>query len=239
MKRAALDQLLDAALELPWEEISTALGDLPQNKLGKILISEPRGRVLINRMMVAHAEARLPKKSYVLQMLGLDPNDEGHADLDVILRRLASKNFSGALTPGEVFDRMWEFMFFPDSVHRTHDVYVGRTALRTVRTALDKRYPKGAEFLFYLFLDAKNCDAIVGDLEERYNLMFKKFGARKANFWYWTQALRSVGPIVWAWGKKAALKPVLGVAAWAVARGLVGQESWLAALVEIWKRIRL
>ncbi len=28
-----------------------------------------------------------------------------------------------------------------------------------------------AEFLFYLFLDAKNCDALVGDLEERYKIV--------------------------------------------------------------------
>jgi len=99
--------------------------------------------------------------------------------------------------------------------------------------------PLNAEFLFYLFLDVQKCDAIVGDLEERYKLISKKFGARRANFWYWTQAIQSVGPIAWAWAKKAALKPVLGVIAWVVAKGLVGHDSWLAALVEIWKRIRL
>ena len=98
--------------------------------------------------------------------------------------------------------------------------------------------PINAEFLFYLFLDAKNCDAIVGDLVERCKLIHKKFGARRASFWYRTQAIRSVGPIVWAWGKKIALKPVIGVVAWAVAKRLVTYDSWLAALVEIWKRIR-
>ena len=105
-------------------------------------------------------------------------------------------------------------------------------------TRLGRTPPSNAAFLFYLFLDTQNCDAIVGDLEERYKLICKEFGARKANFWYWTQAIRSVGPIVWAWGKRAALKPVIGVIAWTVARGLVGHDSWLAELVEMWKRIR-
>jgi hypothetical protein len=81
--------------------------------------------------------------------------------------------------------------------------------------------PVNAQFLFYLFLDAKNCDALVGDLEERYKLIFKKFGASRANFWYWTQAIRSVGPIVWKW-TKAVMKRLSG----------------LAALLEIWRRIR-
>jgi hypothetical protein len=101
------------------------------------------------------------------------------------------------------------------------------------------RPPLNAHYLFYLFLDAQNCDALVGDLEERYRLIRKKFGQRRANFWYWTQAIRSVGPIAWAWMKKVALKPVIGFIAWAVAKGLVGHDSWLAALVEVWRRIRL
>jgi hypothetical protein len=81
--------------------------------------------------------------------------------------------------------------------------------------------PKNAEFLFYLFLDPQNCDALVGDLEERYRLIREKFGRRRANFWYWTQALQSVGPIVWAWGKRT-LRTLSGI----------------AALVEFYRRIR-
>jgi hypothetical protein len=62
--------------------------------------------------------------------------------------------------------------------------------------------PLNAEFLFYLFMTPQDCDALVGDLEERYKLIHKRFGRRRANFWYWTQAVTSVGPIVWAWAKK-------------------------------------
>ena len=81
--------------------------------------------------------------------------------------------------------------------------------------------PVNAEFLFYLFLDSKLCDALVGDLEERYQLIHEKFGARRANLWYWVQVMTSVGPIAWAATKKL-LKAVSGV----------------AALVEMWRRIR-
>ena len=101
------------------------------------------------------------------------------------------------------------------------------------------RPPTTAEFLFYLFLDAANCDAIVGDLEERYPLIRSKFGKRRANFWYWTQAIRSVGPVAWAWAKRLLLKPIIAVIAWAVAKGIIGHDSWVAAVVEVWKRIRL
>jgi len=81
--------------------------------------------------------------------------------------------------------------------------------------------PLSAEFVFHLFLNGRSCDAIVGDLEERYAHIHTKFGQRRANFWYWTQAARSVGPIVWA-ASRVAFKRLSG----------------LAALVELYRRIR-
>jgi hypothetical protein len=88
--------------------------------------------------------------------------------------------------------------------------------------------PSAAQFLFYLFMPPQNCDALVGDLEERYKLIHKKFGRRRADFWYWTQTVMSIGPIVWAWAKKVSLKPVVAVVGWAVGKGLLGHDSWLA-----------
>jgi hypothetical protein len=74
-----------------------------------------------------------------------------------------------------------------------------------------------AEFLFYLFLDAKTCDALVGDLEERFKLIYERLGKRRANLWYWTQVISSVSPIVWATMKKL---------------------SGLTALLELYRKIR-
>jgi len=98
--------------------------------------------------------------------------------------------------------------------------------------------PVNAEFLFYLFMTPQNCDAFVGDLEERYKLIRKKFGKSRADFWFWTQTVISLGPIVWAWAKKISLKPVIALIGWAVAKGLLGHDSWLATLVEMLKKVR-
>ncbi len=98
--------------------------------------------------------------------------------------------------------------------------------------------PLNAEYLFYFFLDENNCDALVGDLEGRYRLIHKRFGKRRADFWYWKETIRSAGPIVWAWARKISIKPLAALVAWAAAKGILGHDSWLAALVETWRRIR-
>src|SRR5688572_26746641 len=99
--------------------------------------------------------------------------------------------------------------------------------------------PINAEFMFHLFMTPQNCEAFVGDLEERYKLVRKKFGRRRRNLWYWTQTVASLAPIIWAWAKKVGMKPVAALVACAVARGMVGNDSWLPALVDLWKRMRL
>ncbi len=119
----------------------------------------------------------------------------------------------------------------------------GRSPLSTTESALVTNAmtpvaPSWAVYLFYILLDAPNCDALVGDLEERYRLIRRKFGKRRADFWYWTQAVRSVGPIAWVWVKRHLLKPVIAVIAWAFAKGIIGHDSWLAALMELYRRIR-
>lgn len=83
------------------------------------------------------------------------------------------------------------------------------------------RAPISAEFLFYLFLEGQKCDALVGDLEERYRLISRRFGQRRAGLWYWTQALRSIVPVVLALAGRT-LRRLFG----------------LAALVEMYRRLR-
>jgi hypothetical protein len=77
-----------------------------------------------------------------------------------------------------------------------------------------------AQVLLSRLMPTEQIVALLIAERDKLNLILKKFGACKANFWYWTQAIRSVGPIVWAWMKKAALKPVVGILAWGV-RGLL------------------
>ena len=72
----------------------------------------------------------------------------------------------------------------------------------------------------YLALDSSGRTP-TGDLEERYRIIRRKFGTRRAAFWYWTQAIRSVGPIAWLAIKK-----------------LTKAATGLATLVEMYRRIR-
>ena len=77
--------------------------------------------------------------------------------------------------------------------------------------------PMNAEYLLFLALPKKDSEAIAGDLEERWRKIRKKFGVRKANFWYWFQVIRSLWPF--------------GVAA-------VKRVSGLLALVAVWKKLK-
>jgi hypothetical protein len=77
------------------------------------------------------------------------------------------------------------------------------------RRTRQRKPPLNAEFLFHLFMPSpQSADALVGDLEERYRYLRKRFGARRANFWYWWQTLISLRPVM-----AAALKRVSGVMA--------------------------
>lgn len=108
------------------------------------------------------------------------------------------------------------------------------------RRGAGKRHaiPLNVKFLFYLFLDAKTCDALVGDLEERFQLILREFGPGKAKFWYWTMAIRSVGPIAWAWGTRCAFKLVKPVVVWLIGHGVLHPDSWRAVIEDLLKRIR-
>ena len=95
--------------------------------------------------------------------------------------------------------------------------------------------PLDAEFLLYLLLDRQNCDSLVGDLRQSHKLIHKRFGKRRATIWYWTQVVRLLGPIVWVWTKRAVFRFIAAVVA---AKGLTGHAYWLAALVDLYRKIR-
>jgi hypothetical protein len=147
-----------------------------------------------------------------------------------------------------VFAALTPFVFHPSldrrhaGYHYAFDFLAGAVVVRTISRHHPKSRkntpPSNAEFLFCLFLESQNCDALVGDLEERFRLIHAKFGIRRASLWYWTQAVRSAGPIVWASVKKLALRPLIGVIAWSVAKDLIRHDSWLVTIVELLRKIR-
>ena len=88
---------------------------------------------------------------------------------------------------------------------------------RPSKRRFSSRPPIDAKYLFHIFLNRQNCDALVGDLEERYRLIRKQFGQRRADLWYWIQTMRSVEPIMWR---------------------AIRKLSGLAMLWELYRRIR-
>lgn len=56
--------------------------------------------------------------------------------------------------------------------------------------------PQYAEYLIYLLIPKNNREAVLGDLEEDFHAVNKKFGLRKAQFLYWFEVIRSIWPFV-------------------------------------------
>jgi hypothetical protein len=65
-----------------------------------------------------------------------------------------------------------------------------------------KGTPVGALFLVDLLLLPKDADGVIGDLIEGFGKRVQRYGLRKARLWCWAQALRTVGPLAWAGGKR-------------------------------------
>ena len=56
-----------------------------------------------------------------------------------------------------------------------------------------------AEMLLFLFLTKEQREHLPADLEEEFRtLILPKFGQRFARFWYWSQVIRSIGPVAGA-----------------------------------------
>ena len=57
--------------------------------------------------------------------------------------------------------------------------------------------PRSAEFILSLVVSGEDCEAILGDLEERFRTrILPRYGLRKARFWYRVQVLRCLWPYV-------------------------------------------
>jgi hypothetical protein len=57
--------------------------------------------------------------------------------------------------------------------------------------------PAIGEALLVLFSPKNRADAVMGDLEERFNEEVNAKGAKRARLLYWARVLRSVGPLLW------------------------------------------
>jgi hypothetical protein len=71
-----------------------------------------------------------------------------------------------------------------------------KESLKRRTGANGQRPPRNAEFLLCLVCPKDKCDALVGDLEERYPSMCQKFGEDRARLWYWWQVIRCLAPLI-------------------------------------------
>jgi hypothetical protein len=62
--------------------------------------------------------------------------------------------------------------------------------------------PTGVAPLFTLFVPQKDCNVVIGDLQERYSISFIALGQRRATVWLWRQVITSLWPFAWAWLKR-------------------------------------
>jgi hypothetical protein len=112
------------------------------------------------------------------------------------------------LTPAErsEFRAMLPKYFTKDVFYKT---------LRQYKRQKDSSLPRFAEYLLY-FLPKKDREPLLGDLEEEYYEVYKKFGKRKAHIWYYSQVAQSFWPLIIHCIKK--------LSAW----GLMG---WLGSMI--------
>jgi len=66
--------------------------------------------------------------------------------------------------------------------------------------------------LLTLFAPRRDSETIAGDLAEEYSLLAQTAGSRAASRWYFNQALRSVGPLLWSNIRRGGWLKTLGAA---------------------------
>jgi hypothetical protein len=68
--------------------------------------------------------------------------------------------------------------------------------------------PINAEYVLYLFLKREERESVIGDLVECYDRLFRRFGKRRADIWFYKQvggsffallrrAVLRIGALVW------------------------------------------
>jgi len=61
--------------------------------------------------------------------------------------------------------------------------------------SLEGKRPNGAEYIFCIFLAPETCEAVVGDLEERFDIIAANTTMNRALLWYWRQVITSLAPL--------------------------------------------
>jgi len=88
-----------------------------------------------------------------------------------------------------VLDMHWDIIPIIDGQH-------WMVQAKSIARAPDRCPPKIAEFLLAVLLRPSRADAVVGDLNERFDGAVEKFGRHRSARMYWGWTLRSLWPLL-------------------------------------------
>jgi hypothetical protein len=98
-----------------------------------------------------------------------------------------------ALSKREIDRMLWGFALVLGLVAFIELTRAKRTAQRE---STSPRPPLNAEYLLYLLLRGDEREALIGDLVEVYGQVLRRFGKRRADFWFCKQVFGSLWPLL-------------------------------------------
>lgn len=102
--------------------------------------------------------------------------------------------------PSSMFSDMYELVdIFEKSFNRMRELRFHKkrnTNDLVKQSPVMESPPKSAEYLIYLFIPKNNRVGMLGDLEEEYRTVYRKFGKNRASLFYWYQTIISIWPLV-------------------------------------------
>jgi hypothetical protein len=73
---------------------------------------------------------------------------------------------------------------------------------RSPKTSDQAQPPANLDFILYFLMPRADCDALIGDLAERYSHLVERLGKVRADLWYAKQVLTSVWPLLSSWVRR-------------------------------------
>jgi hypothetical protein len=105
-------------------------------------------------------------------------------------RQIKSPLPNQPLIPPERYTaRLFEIALFPKQI-------------RIPKTSDQAQPPANLDFILYFLMSRADCDALIGDLQERYSHLVERLGKARADLWYAKQVLASVWPLLSSWVRR-------------------------------------
>lgn len=90
----------------------------------------------------------------------------------------------------------------PEIEAKATTIYVDTSILAAAAAPPPPAPPRIAELVFAWLAPAKSVHAQLGDMQEMFERNLARFGRHRAQWFYWVQVLRAVGPNLWRHIKK-------------------------------------